>query len=150
MTLHSLGKIALLAGALQLGAAPGCSFRAFTRQDKIRPTGDRTMEQTLLLTVADEGSSREAKVGQPVTLRLEENPTTGYRWSLSAEPASAVEMLDSPYTPGGTAPGAGGMREFHLRTLAPANVHLHLKLWREWQGEGSAVERREFVLQVTP
>ena len=106
------------------------------------------MPETLTLTDADQGASRSAVVGQDVMIRLAENPTTGYRWTLEADPATAVDVLDSPYTPGGSAPGAAGTREFHLRTKAPGSVRLHLKLLRSWQGGGSAVESREFVLQI--
>ena len=108
------------------------------------------MSQTLVLTEADQGVSRVAAVGQDVTVRLGENPTTGYRWALTAEPAEAVEVSGSEYAPGGSAPGAAGEREFHLGLKGAGTVRLHLKLWREWQGDGSVVERREFLLQVGP
>ena len=108
------------------------------------------MPETMTLTDADQGASHAVAVGQSVTIRLGENPTTGYRWTLDADPASAVESLGSEYTSGGTAPGAAGTREFQLRAKAPGTVHLHLKLSRSWQGGGSPVESREFTLQVAP
>lgn len=108
------------------------------------------MAQPLTLTESDQGGSHAVGAGQDVTIQLNENPTTGYRWSLDVEPAGAVDVADSGYTPEGAAPGAAGKREFHLRTKAPGTIHLHLKLGRAWQGEGSVVQRCEFVLQINP
>lgn len=107
------------------------------------------MPETITLTAADAGVSRDAAVGQKVVLQLNENPTTGYRWALDATPPKAIENLVSQYvaTPGG-AIGGGGKREFSFTTSAPGEIHLRLKLWREWQGEDSATQRYEFTLKV--
>lgn len=107
------------------------------------------MPETITLTAADAGVSRDAVVGQNVVLQLNENPTTGYRWALDAKPPNAIENLASEYlaTPGG-AIGGGGKRKFSFTTKAPGDIHLRLKLWREWQGEDSATQRYEFTLQV--
>lgn len=107
------------------------------------------MPETITLTAADAGVSRGAVVGQNVVLQLNENPTTGYRWALDATPPNAIENLASEYlaTPGG-AIGGGGKRKFSFTTKAPGDIHLRLKLWREWQGEDSATQRYEFTLQV--
>ena len=108
------------------------------------------MPETLTFTDADQGTSRPAALGQSVTVRLKENPTTGYLWKFQADPGSAIEVLDSDYLSSGNLPGAGGTREFHLRTKKAGSVQLHLTLLRSWEGEGSAVERRDFTLEVSP
>lgn len=103
----------------------------------------------IVLTLADDGTTRDATVGESVTLRLRETPSTGYRWNLEPSTPDAVEGLESRWiAAAGSAVGGEGERVFHLRLTAKGEVVLRLKLWREWQGEGSIVQRHEFILRV--
>lgn len=107
------------------------------------------MSETVTLTMADQGVARDAVVEQNVLLQLEETPSTGYRWTLEASPPEAIEILAIRWVaPTGGGVGAAGKREFSLRTKAPGEIRLSLKLWREWQGESSATSRLEFILRV--
>jgi inhibitor of cysteine peptidase len=108
------------------------------------------MPETLILTEANQGATSPVAVGQDVTIRLGENPTTGYRWTLEADPQDGIEVVGSEYAPAGVAPGAAGTREFHLRVKAAGSIHLYLKLVRSWESQGSAVDHHEFTLQVVP
>ena len=63
------------------------------------------MPQTLVLTEADQNSTRTAAVGQNVTIQLAENPTTGYVWALTAEPAKAADVTGSEYALSGRCSG---------------------------------------------
>jgi len=103
---------------------------------------------TISLTQADADRIRTLHVGDSVELRLPENPSTGYRWSIDIALADAATLTASRWNAGGSGVGAGGTREFVITVKEPGTVRLHAKLWREWQGEGSAIERREFTLQV--
>ena len=107
------------------------------------------MPETIALTAADQGVTRDAVVGQNVLLQLAETPSTGYRWALQASPPEAIEILATRWVaPAGAGAGAAGRREFSLRTKAPGEIRLNLKLWREWQGDSSATHRYEFALRV--
>ena len=103
---------------------------------------------TISLTQADADRIRTLHVGDSVELRLPENPSTGYRWSINIALADAATLTASRWNAGGPGVGVGGTREFVITVKEPGMVRLHAKLWREWQGEGSAIERREFTLQV--
>jgi inhibitor of cysteine peptidase len=107
------------------------------------------MPETVSLTAADQGVTRDAVVGESVLLQLAETPSTGYRWALEASPPEAIEMLATRWvTPAGAGVGAAGRREFSLRIKAPGEIRLNLKLWREWLGDSSVAHRYEFVLRV--
>ena len=107
------------------------------------------MPETITLTAADQGVAQDAVVGQNVLLQLDENPSTGYRWALEASPPEAIEVLATRWVArAGGGVGAAGKREFQLRTKAPGEIRLNLKLWREWLGEASATHRYEFILRV--
>ncbi len=103
----------------------------------------------LVLTPTDDGTTKHATVGESVTIRLKEIPSTGYRWSLEFSKPHAVETLEDRWIPpAGSAVGGEGERVFRLRLTAKGEVVLRLKLWRKWQGEGSIIEHHAFTLSV--
>ena len=103
---------------------------------------------SLVLTGADASATRDVNRGQTVQLRLAENPTTGYRWSLDIEPPAAATVANSRLEIGGPGIGAGGTRVFTLAINGSGPVKVEAKLWREWQGDGSTIQRQTFALQV--
>jgi inhibitor of cysteine peptidase len=101
---------------------------------------------TKTVTTADNGATIEVQPGDEIVVRLEENPTTGYRWETDRvggplEPAGDSYQMSTPGSIGG-----GGVHEFRFRATAPGTAHLALKNWRSWEGENSATRR--FALDV--
>ena len=99
------------------------------------------------VTAADNGREIETAAGNDVLVELRENATTGYRWAVDGPLPACLSLLGSDYEPGGAAPGAGGTRRFRLHATGACSGALSLKLWREWQGDGSVTER--FSVTVT-
>jgi inhibitor of cysteine peptidase len=64
---------------------------------------------TVLLTDADRTSMVSVPLSEEVVLELEENPTTGYRWTIESTDDS-VRELASTYTPSPTTGIGGGGR----------------------------------------
>ena len=102
----------------------------------------------VVLTEADAGSTRQVKRGETVELRLKESPSTGYRWTIDVEPPDAATIAASSQEPGGLGLGANGVHVFKIAAKGSGTVTLNAKLWRSWEGEGSAVERKSFTLEV--
>jgi inhibitor of cysteine peptidase len=100
----------------------------------------------VVLTEADAGSVRVVQPDDDVLLSLPETPSTGYRWSVDAShpDVASVEPGRRGATSGGV--GAPGTREFPIRGTKKGTVVLNAKLWREWEGENSAVKRLSFRL----
>lgn len=79
-----------------------------------------TPAEAVTLTEADDGARVEVEEGKAVVLRLAENATTGYRWSVTSTtrtlgyPTDAYETNPSRETVGG-----GGTRVFTFRTDGP-------------------------------
>jgi inhibitor of cysteine peptidase len=94
------------------------------------------------LTEQDSGRTVEVNVGRVVEVRLTENPTTGYRWTVEA--ASGVDCRFDAV--GGI--GAVGMRVFQFRSNCAGLYELRLKNWREWEGESSVLRRFEAKILV--
>ncbi|MBX3638151.1 MAG: protease inhibitor I42 family protein [Rubrivivax sp.] len=100
----------------------------------------------MTLGEADAGSRIGAKVGDVIELRLAENPTTGFRWTLL--PTAAVAIAGDRMDNAIPAPGAGGMRVLSLQVLQPGEHQVRLRCERSWEGEATAVGRFELTLVV--
>lgn len=103
----------------------------------------------ITLTEADKGKTTDVPQGTEVLIRLKENPSTGYRWTFDQNDDTVLPLQTSNFssTPG-AAVGASGTRIFTFTAGQPGTVHLQLKLWREWQGNSSIIERYDVNIQV--
>jgi inhibitor of cysteine peptidase len=104
---------------------------------------------TSVLTAADNGKRIVLKVGAEATLRLPENPSTGYRWAVDAADSHLVDVSQSEYAPASNAPGAGGQAQWTLKAKAPGSTTVRLKRWRPWEGDRSVVERYDVTIDVS-
>jgi|SRR5215204_3700833 predicted secreted protein len=100
----------------------------------------------MLLSEQDRGRTIEVAEGDIFTVRLKENPTTGYRWSV--ETTNGLEQVGDDFEAGGGAIGAAGVRVFEFRATRPGSHKLRLKNWREWEGEDSVIDRFEADIDV--
>ena len=76
---------------------------------------------------ADANQRRRAAIGEEVTLRLAENPSTGFRWTEPEYDPNVLQYLGSEYETGGVRPGAAGTRVFRFRAMAPGESSIHLR-----------------------
>jgi predicted secreted protein len=74
--------------------------------------------------------------GDIVRVVLDENPTTGFRWTVAVSDEAHVAQLGSDLSPGSPArPGAGGRREIRFSAVATGNTSVELQMKRGWSGE---------------
>ena len=97
----------------------------------------------MLLSEQDSGRSVNVNLGSLFSVRLKENPTTGYRWTV--ESASGLEQVGDHFE-GGGAIGAAGIRQLQFRAIRAGSSELRMKNWQEWEGEASVISR--FVVEV--
>ena len=97
----------------------------------------------------DRGKTFAACQGDLIVIRIEENPTTGYRWEIFMVEQQIVEILDSDYliAPGGGI-GGGGMRIFRFRAKSPGISPVQLKLRRSWEPENALLKSFSVKIQV--
>jgi inhibitor of cysteine peptidase len=101
----------------------------------------------LNLTAADTGTQKPAHVGDQVSVALDENPTTGYRWQTAVDEA-ALRPLDDTFEAASAATGAGGTRRFTFEILTSGVTELRLRKLRSWQPD-DVVEEFTVTLDVT-
>lgn len=90
----------------------------------------------------------EAGVGDEVVLRLPENATTGYVWSVQSM-GDGLTLVDDTMVPGGDAPGAAGARVMRIRVAGAGSTEVVLHLGRPWE-LGPAEERRIAIRVKSP
>ncbi len=87
----------------------------------------------LALTEADSGKTVEVGVGDTLSVRLPEKPSTGYRWS--ARRAVGLRQAATRAEPA-AALGGEGYRVFEFRAARAGRLELRLENRREWEPEG--------------
>ena len=108
-----------------------------------------TLMSSMTFSNADNGKTLTLKPGQKITLRLNENPTTGYRWSTSAFNSQILQLIDDRFDlPDTSAMGGGGQRVLTFQANQLGQVTLNLKNRQEWEDEASALESFNLTLQV--
>jgi len=111
-------------------------------------TPEESPVQAIDLSASDTGRTVQAKPGDVVSVRLAENPTTGYQWVLDMTPPDAWQATSTPFAPDGAGRiGGEGTRTWLLTALAPGETRVVFSLQRRWGG-GAPTRRVEFVLVV--
>ena len=98
------------------------------------------------ISEAQEGSNVAVRVGDRVVLRLADNPSTGYTWTLEDLP-EGVQLIDDGYErPDGALPGAASTRRFEFSVAAPGRHRL--RLVRARPGRSGASEAGSFAVEL--
>jgi inhibitor of cysteine peptidase len=127
-------------------ALTACS--ANTQAVEEGPTVDNTTEQTdtgvlteVFVDESQHGQTIEVSAGWLVTITLESNATTGFKWELS-EPVDEgmLALIKSEYIPNSETSqdepvaGAGGTEVWTFETLAPGDTTISMAYSRPWEG----------------
>jgi inhibitor of cysteine peptidase len=102
----------------------------------------------LIQGTPDNGSTVTVKRGQAILIKLPENPSTGFRWSVEQSARPFLELKQTDFAATGTIAGGGGERRFEFIAATAGEGRLSLRRWREWEGETSIVERYEISVRV--
>jgi inhibitor of cysteine peptidase len=97
---------------------------------------------------ADAGSRPVVRVAEQVTLRLPENPTTGYRWQPEFD-ESVLRLVEDRYEGAEFPRGAGGQRLWIFEPLRPGSASVKLAQRRSWES-GPPTTEYSVELDVKP
>jgi inhibitor of cysteine peptidase len=87
----------------------------------------------LEIDASQNGNAFTVVVGDMIVLNLPENPSTGYRWTLSSDVKPVLELQKDDFSTFGAAPGAFGSRTLKFETTQAGNVDLKLECRRSWE-----------------
>ena len=102
-----------------------------------------------ILSEKDNGALVEVRRGTRITIELNENPTTGYRWMISSiDEAFLVSAGDDFVPPDQKSRGAGGLRRFFFRAKSAGSTALTLINKRAWQRDDQAVGAFNLTIRI--
>jgi len=105
------------------------------------------------ITNSDRGKTVTLKAGQSLTLRLNQNPTTRYRWIIPTFDAQLIRLTDDRFeSTAANKPmmmGAGGQRILILQASRPGTIQLNLENKRSWDLESPSAESFDLTVQIT-
>jgi len=97
----------------------------------------------------DNGASVQVRREAKITIELSENPTTGYRWTISSiDEAFLVPEGDAFAPPDQKTPGAGGLRRFFFHAKSAGSTALTLINKRAWQRDDQAVGTFKLAIRI--
>lgn len=103
----------------------------------------------LTLTEADIGKTFRVHQGDVILVRLSENPTTGYQWAIAEINEAILELEGSNFVLfSDVGIGGGGERIVRFKPKSTGTTRIELKLWREWEGDFSTIQRYDSTIQV--
>jgi inhibitor of cysteine peptidase len=106
------------------------------------------------LTAADVGRHIGLRLGQEIEVRLEANPTTGYRWQMVHEAPAVLDFLVAEtYAPAPSAPravGGGGTVTWRFRAARPGQDSLQLLYRRPWEADSAPARTFKCDITVQP
>lgn len=97
---------------------------------------DSAPPRYLAYSQLDNGTTAAIHSRDIITLRLPENPTTGYRWNIATDPD--LLTLDDTYIypePSGRMTGEGGIRFLTLEPKTTGTEHLSAVYKRSWEDD---------------
>jgi inhibitor of cysteine peptidase len=102
------------------------------------------------VTRVENGAVVDVKMSDLVEVRLDENPTTGYRWAPEGIDEAILELEVQEFISSPDAGvGGGGSRTFCFRVVSPGIASITLKKWREWEGNSSVLERFQATVRAS-
>jgi inhibitor of cysteine peptidase len=137
--------VLVLAVLVALLIAAGCTTTP-PANATVTPTGttiapNATTVQPGVYTLNDSGKTVPLGLQQTLSIRLPENPTTGYSWNASV--STGLVIVDTAYTaePAATGiVGAGGTRNWTVRAVQAGAQQFSAVYIRPWEPNLSAGE----------
>lgn len=98
----------------------------------------------------DNGTTIQARAGDTIVVRLPESPTTGYRWAIAQSDGMTLALRTACFEQAaGGGIGGGGTRVFRFEALTAGTADVRMKLWREWEGDRSILDRFHLAVQIS-
>jgi len=98
------------------------------------PVPPATPVQVGHLVVSEEQNKETVNLGlnNTITLKLIENPTTGFQWNLTTSPGLVV-IADNYQPSSPQLPGSGGVHSWDMKAVQPGTQEIKATYMRSWE-----------------
>jgi inhibitor of cysteine peptidase len=132
----SLGIICIIAVACSgcVGSPQETIEKLFFPPTLPTPSGTAVPVNHIVVTEEQNGATVDVKTGTVITVRLPENPTTGYTWNLTTTPG--LQIINDTYKPmytTGKMVGSGGTHIWDISAVATGEQKIQGVYMRSWE-----------------
>jgi inhibitor of cysteine peptidase len=127
--IFSLGIICIIAVAFT-----GCVGTTMDNKGTPTPAGTAVPLNHLVVTEEQNGAAVTIKTDAIITVKLQENPTTGYSWNLTTTPG--LQIINDTYKPTyttGKMVGSGGTHIWDISAVATGEQKIKGVYMRSWE-----------------
>jgi inhibitor of cysteine peptidase len=109
--------------------------------------------KSLSLTDADNGKTVTLTKGQSLLVKLQSNPTTGYKWSVTSTDRTFGYPASESFLKNGDGPvGSGGLQRLTWKTNSPLDMvgthKVKLEYKRSWETNVAAAKTFTFTVKI--
>jgi inhibitor of cysteine peptidase len=155
MRLSVLVSLALVALAVSPLVACSQSTEEAGEDGVVTPDGEETTEdelRSLSLTEKDDGKTVTVTEGQNLVVKLQSNPTTGYKWKVVSTDRTFGYPADERFLRNTDAVGSGGLQRFSWKTkgaLSMVGDHtVKMEYKRSWETNASPAKTFSFTVKI--
>ena len=142
MVIFSLGVCCLCAAVFA-----GCISGPVNPEPSTTPTETAIPVGHLVVNETQNNATVYMSTGTILTVKLAENPTTGFRWNLTTTPGLRIVKDEYiPDEPSGKVPGSGGIRVWDISTELTGSQQIQAKYTRS--GERIALDETTFSMTI--
>ena len=127
--------IAVIAVCVGLAAGYLLSTMQTTNSNNVN---NSTSIGSLVIGMSGNATMLSLDKGTVFTVRLDENPTTGYSWNATT--TAGLTVLNSTYISGGNMPGAGGVHEWKIQATGTGAQEFNATYERSWETFGNETQ----------
>jgi len=132
----SLGIICIIAVACTgcVGSPQDTLGKLFFPPTLPTPSGTAVPVNHIVVTEEQNGATVTVKTGAVISVRLQENPTTGYSWNLTTTPG--LQIINDTYKPTyttGKMVGSGGTHIWDISAVATGEQKIKGVYMRSWE-----------------
>jgi inhibitor of cysteine peptidase len=98
------------------------------------------------ITEDSNGTEIDLAAGETLEVRLQENPSTGFKWVLESAGKGACALVGDAFENGGAIPGQPGTHRWEFRAEQAGSGTITLSYQRPWEEKQSPA--RSFTLRV--
>lgn len=97
------------------------------------------------------GKVMDVPVGRPFHIRLEETPSTGYKWSVPRFDANCLELHSDGFAPyQNIGVGGGGVHDFEFIATSACRTTIRAIKKRPWESDTQSQPTFEITIVGTP
>lgn len=136
MNVMNVKTIIILAIAVCAGLTAG--YALSTLQATSSNSNNSTSSGSIVVGMSGNATTLSLDKGTVFTIRLDENPTTGYAWNATT--TAGITILNSTYISGGSMPGSGGVHEWKIQVTGTGAQEFGATYERPWEKLGNETQ----------